>query len=203
VSWGLSCSATTHTLDSGDYGATRVVRHLSRIRANTQSESGFSSKHVWSNGTMLGALSDALLVGLQLPLIRLINVEILRNALSFHPHSTAFTARHGDPVRPKNTNCGGGESLAILPRVLKRLVLLLLWHSSLVCVHRTPIYGKYRLRLHSSSPAYSFFSSCCTASLCIGEPSFAACPCCISGSLTSPVLTRPTLVSWKLSAMFL
>ena len=28
VSWGLSCSATTHTLDSGDYGATRVVRHL-------------------------------------------------------------------------------------------------------------------------------------------------------------------------------
>jgi hypothetical protein len=139
VSWGLSCSATTHTLDSGDYGATRVVRHLSRIRANTQSESGFSFKHVWSNRIRLGALSDAV-VGLQL--IRLINVEILRNALSFHPHSTAFTARHGDPVRPKNTNCGGGESLAILPRVLKRLVLLLLWHSSLVCVHRTPIYER-------------------------------------------------------------
>ena len=64
--------------------ATRVVRHLSRIRANTQSESGVSSKHVWSDGTMLGALSDALLVGLQL--IRLINVEILRNAPSFQPH---------------------------------------------------------------------------------------------------------------------
>jgi hypothetical protein len=86
---------------------------------------------------MLGALSDALLVGLQL--IRLINVEILRNAPSLQPHSTAFTARHGDPVRPKGTDCGGGESLAIPPRVLKRLVWLLFWDSLLVCVLRTPV----------------------------------------------------------------
>lgn len=112
---------------------------LSRIRANTQSESGLSPKHVWSNGTMLGALSEALLVGLQL--IRLINVEILRNAPFFQPHSTALTARHGDPVRPKGTNCGGGESLAILPRVLKRLVRLLFWDTLLVCVLRTPVYS--------------------------------------------------------------
>lgn len=84
--WELGLVLQRHNPHARQRGlwATRVVRHLSQIRANTQSESGFSSKHVWSNGTMLGALSDALLVGLQL--IRLINVEILRNAPSFQPH---------------------------------------------------------------------------------------------------------------------